>query len=89
MLRGVQLTLTAVQLIGLVDTKLIEAAHKIKNYNEDYEGSKCTNSRISVVDAMPETASPGPMIVYALTLYSTAVLGGRSLSVSCVADVLV
>ena len=47
------------------------------------------HSRISVVDAMPETASPGPMIVYALTLYSIAVLGGRSLSVSCVADVLV
>ena len=47
------------------------------------------HSRISVVDAMPETASPGPMIVYAQTLYSTAVLGGRSLSVSCVADVLV
>ena len=45
--------------------------------------------RISVVDSMFETASPGPMIVYALTLYSTAVLGGRSLSVSCVADVLV
>ena len=38
---------------------------------------------------MFETDSPGPMIVYALTLYSTAVLGGRSLSVSCVADVLV
>ena len=36
---------------------------------------------------MFETASPGPMIVYALTLYSTVVLGGRSLSVSC--DVLV
>ena len=87
MLRGVQLTLTAVQLIGLVDTKLIVAVHKM--YNEDYEVSKCACSRISVVDAMPETASPGPMIVYALTLYSTAVLGGRSLSVSCVADVLV
>ena len=47
------------------------------------------HSRISVVDAMLETAYPGPMVVYALTLYSTAVLGGRSLSVSCVADVLV
>ena len=58
------------------------------NWNE-YEVSKCTNSQISLVDAMPETASPGPMIVYALTLYSTAVLIGRSLSVSCVADVLV
>ena len=45
--------------------------------------------RISVVDSMFETASPGPMMVYALTLYSTVVLGGRSLSVSCVADVLV
>ena len=58
------------------------------NWNE-YEVSKCTNSQISVVDTMPETASPGPMIVYALPLYSTAVLGERSLSVSCVADVVV
>ena len=33
------------------------------NWNE-YEVSKCTNSQISLVDAMPETASPGP--------YSTA-----------------
>ena len=44
---------------------------------------------MSAVDAMSETAYPGPMIVYGLTLYSTVVLGGRSLSVSCVADVLV
>ena len=37
------------------------------NWNE-YEVSKCTNSQqIFIVDAMPETASPGPMIVYALT----------------------
>ena len=47
------------------------------------------HSQMSAVDAMSETASPGPMIVYALTLYSTVVLRGRSLSVSCVADVLV
>ena len=41
------------------------------------------------VDACPVTFSPGPMIVYALTLNVITVLGGRSLSMSCVADVLV
>ena len=46
-------------------------------------------SRISVVDVLFDTASPGPMMVYALTLNVTTVLGGRSLSVCCVADVLV
>ena len=55
----------------------------------NYTNTGTTHSQISLVDSMLETASPGPMIVYALTLYSTAVLGGRSLSVSCVADVLV
>ena len=42
-----------------------------------------------LVDALFDTASPGPMMVYALTLNITTVLGGRSLNVCCVADVLV
>ena len=46
------------------------------------------HSQMSAVDAMSETASPGPVIVYALTMYSIVVLRGSSLSVSCVADVL-
>ena len=46
-------------------------------------------SRMSVVDVLFDTASPGPMMVYALTLNVTTVLGGRSRSVCCVADVLV
>ena len=45
-------------------------------------------SRISVVDALIDTAFPGPMMVFALTLNVTTVLGGRSISVYCVADVL-
>ena len=63
--------ITAVQLIGLVDSKLIGAVHKIGMIiMQDH--SKCI-THVSVVDSMFETASPGPMIVYALTLYSTAV----------------
>ena len=45
--------------------------------------------RILSVDACPVTYTPGPMMVYALTLNVTTVLGGRSLSVCCVVDVLV
>ena len=37
----------------------------------------------------PVTYSPGPMMVYALTLNVTTELGGRSLSVWCVSDVLI
>ena len=44
---------------------------------------------IAAVDACPVTISPDPMMVYALTLNVATVLGGRSLSVCCVADVLV
>ena len=44
--------------------------------------------RIISVDALSVMFSPGPMMVYALTLNTTTVLGGRSLSVCCVADVL-
>ena len=47
------------------------------------------NSQIFSVDALPTVASPGPMMVYALTLNVIIVLGGRYLSVCCVADVLV
>ena len=47
------------------------------------------HSRISVVDVFSITVSPGPMMVYALTLNVIIVLGGRYLSVCCVADVLV
>ena len=46
-------------------------------------------SRISVVDVLVDTAFPGPVIVFALTLNVTTVFGGRSVSVYCVADVLV
>ena len=45
-------------------------------------------SRTVVVDVCIVTFSPGPMMVYALTLNTTKVLGVRSLSVCCVADVL-
>lgn len=39
--------------------------------------------------AWPVTSSPGPTLVYALTLNETTVLGGRSVSVCCVVDMLV
>ena len=45
-------------------------------------------SRTLVVDVCIVTFSPGPMMVYALTLNTTEELGVRSLSVCCVADVL-
>ena len=41
------------------------------------------------VESSAVTYSPGPMMVYALTLNVTTVLGGQSLKVCCVADVLV
>ena len=47
------------------------------------------HSRTSVVDTVFIVDSPGPMMVYALTLNVIIVLGGRYLSVCCVADVLV
>ena len=40
------------------------------------------------VDACPDTSSPGPMMVYALTLNVTIVLGGRSLNTYCLTVVL-
>ena len=42
-----------------------------------------------VVDTFLDTVSPGPMMVYALTLSVTTVLGDRSSSLCCVANVLI
>ena len=43
---------------------------------------------MSVVVSEENKGFPGPMMVYALTLNVIIVLGGRYLSVCCVADVL-
>ena len=47
------------------------------------------NLRIFPVLASAVTLSPGPMMVYAVTLNVTTVLGLKPFSVCCVADVLV
>ena len=61
-MRGDQLTLTAVQLIGLVDSKLIGAVHKIGMII--YAGSfKVHHLRISVVDSMLETAGSWSSVI--------------------------